>query len=83
MIYRLYSIRDLKGDWWTPRFAMNDDAARRDLSMAVNETGNLISFAPNDFELYFVGTFNTCTGFVSPVDLPEFICRADDLIGVK
>lgn len=82
MVNPVYSIRDSKGDFWAPRVFQNEPSAVRDLAMVANETGNVISFAPRDFELYYVGDFDSETGKLIPCEVLKFVVSAADLVGV-
>lgn len=82
MDYPVFSLRDLKGEFFGPRTAMNESQCRRDFAMLVNSGEGPISFAPDDYELYYLGEFDGKSGIFSPVKVPEFICRGSDLVGV-
>lgn len=82
MKVKLYSIRDLKSEFWSPRVAYDDDSAIRDFSMQVSnpEPYNALNFAPSDFELYFIGDFDSRTGMLEPIGLPAFVARGDSCL---
>lgn len=82
MLQKLYSVRDLKSEFWSPRVAYDDDSAVRDFSMSVSNTDsvNILNFAPGDFELYYIGTFDTKIGVLNSVNIPQFICRGSDCV---
>lgn len=76
---RLYSIRDRKVGFMAPVIDTNDETARRNFSMAVINRDSLYMAFPDDYDLYFVGTFDSESGLVSPVD-PVFVCSARSCI---
>lgn len=80
MIYDVFSVRDSKTDFFPPQMHASVGDAKRSFAMTVNAPGNMVSFAPKDFDLYRVATFNSSTGEVSPVYPVEFICSACSLI---
>lgn len=82
MIYPIYCVRDLKGDFWSPRVEQNDASAERDFALLVNEPNTLISQFPQDFEFYKVGMFDSSSGIIKQLDLPLFIKRGTDVVGV-
>lgn len=83
MDHSVYSLRDLKGEFLGPRVSPNEQLCRRDFAMLVNSGDGPMSFAPEDFELYYLGEFDGKTGIFSPCKVPEFICRGSDLVGVN
>lgn len=83
MIYPVFSIKDIKGDFWSPRIEQNEASARRSFAHMVNEDHTLLGFAPDDFELYYIGDFDSNTGAMRPLAMPEFVVRGIELVGVK
>lgn len=84
MLYPMYSIKDLKAnDFAIPRADLNEACARRFFAMQVNAPDNFLNFAPSDFEMYYVGQFDSGLGVFIPCSMPEFICRGSDLVGAK
>ena len=81
MIYPLYSVRDLKGDFWSVHVEQNEAAAIRNFSMMINTGNSLMNYAPKDFELYHVGFFNSVSGLIEANSLPQLIVRGSDMIG--
>lgn len=80
MITQLFSIRDKKGDFWLPKASINRAAARRDFAMTIQTTESILHSFPGDFELYYVGDFDSEKGVFVPVKMPEFICCGDEVI---
>lgn len=81
----IYSILDrVTKTYSQPYYAINDDDARRALSIAVNssDSGNLFMH-PDDFSLYRIGVFDDDQNNPEIItsELPiSFICHASSLI---
>lgn len=75
----LYSIKDLKTQkFFPPFFASNRDEACRLMREQVNYKSSLISSFPEDYELYFLGSFEDFTGEID-TENPQFICGLNSL----
>ena len=83
MRYPIYSVRDLKGDFYSPQIQQNEPSAKRWFAQLVNTEQTMINFAPNDFELYMIGVFDATKGVIEPLDIPEFVVRASELVGAN
>lgn len=70
----LYAIRDLKVGFLAPMVDDNEDTAIRNFEYACAHN-DIINFAPTDFELYHIGTFDTDSGVIDPCSIPTFICN--------
>ena len=56
----MYSIKDIRSnDFAIPRADINVDCAKRFFAMQVNTPDNFLNFAPGDFEMYYVGDFDS------------------------
>lgn len=73
MKYGIYSMRDKHTGFVSPTFDLNDQSAARNFSMALTTSGGVLGFAPSDFDLYLLGTFDTDSGVITPVSLPELV----------
>lgn len=80
MIYDIFSVRDSKSDFFPPQMHVSDGDAKRSLAMTVNTPGNMVSFAPKDFDLFRVAKFDSSSGEITPVFPVEFICSASSLV---
>lgn len=80
MLYDIYSVRDSKTDFFPPQMHASEGDAKRSLAMTVNTPGNMVSFAPKDFDLFRVGSFDSSSGQISPVFPVEFVCSASSLV---
>ena len=81
MTYPIYSVRDLKGDFYAPRIEQNDESAIRWFSMTVNTPETLTYFAPSDFQLFRIGSFDSESGLISPLNLPVLLISGNDVFG--
>lgn len=74
MILNVYSMRDKYTGFLSPTFEVNDQVAIRAFSYALfNTPGSVLGFAPTDFDLYHLGTFDTDSGFFSSLGVPSLV----------
>lgn len=74
--FNMYAIRDVKTAFMQPFIAINHQSAMRGFHMdLVNAKGSnsMMGFAPEDFDLYYIGTFDNDSGVVSPLTVPELV----------
>lgn len=83
MIYGVFAIRDKKTCFMSPIVDMSDQSAIRNFSRAVNGEGNLMDFAPDDFDLYQIGTYDDQSGRLEPFETIQFIINGASLVGVR
>lgn len=79
---KLFAIFDKKAmTYGNPFPAPTEIHAMRDFSMAVNrkQDGNMYNYAPEDFALYAIGTYNDSTGHIES-NTPALIAEASALI---
>lgn len=74
MIKSLYAIRDCKSGFLSPMIDDTDDSALRNFEYAC-KNNNIMNFAPQDFELYKIGSYDTDSGILSPIEPTEFIAN--------
>lgn len=82
MIYPMYCIRDVKTSFFPPQPAQSDEDAKRNFAMMVNNPSGVMGFSPKDFDLYFVGTFDTEKGVLTPVTPIEFVVSGSAMVQV-
>ena len=75
----LYCIKDAKIGFMSPVVEQNDAAALRNFSQAVNETGSLMHYCPNDFALFKVSDFDTDAGILA-IPSPILIADASEVL---
>jgi len=77
MILRMYSIRDQKAESFnTPFFQSTHGEAERAFRTAVNDGKTQLNQYPDDFDLYYIGEYDTNTGKTKPCDTPQHILKA-------
>lgn len=81
MIYPVFSVRDLKGDFYSPRIDQNEPSAVRWFSQMVNTPDTVVNFSPRDFQFFRIGDFDSETGRLIPLDLPQLVISAIDVFG--
>lgn len=81
MNYNVYSIRDNKTGFMAPQLDKNHQSAIRNfkLGLATAHGESIMGFAPEDFDLYFVGSFDTDNGKLSPAEVPVLIASGGSL----
>lgn len=66
MVKNLYCIKDVKAGFDNSPFSrMNDELAKRDFYIALNQPGSLLQLAPSDFELWKIGTIDCDSGIIN------------------
>lgn len=81
MTYNVYAMRDLKTGFLKPELDINHQAAIRNfkLGLATAHGESILGFAPEDFDLYYIGTFDTDSGIISPLTVPELVSSGGSL----
>lgn len=75
-LVKLYSIRDAKGDQFSPPFPANTHGeAEREFKTNVNNPQSRINPYPEDYDLYYLGEYDTVTGKLDPIDSPQHIIK--------
>lgn len=82
MILNIYTIKDKKSHFGNPFCDLNDNTAMRAFALQAALPESVIGFAPDDYDLYCVGTFNSDNAEVKVSRLPEFVCSAADVLNV-
>lgn len=67
MKYPITSIRDSKIGFYPVQCEESVESAKRNFSMAINNSNGLLGFAPGDFTLFHVADFDTEKGAIEPV----------------
>lgn len=77
MELKMFSIRDSKGEVFNqPFFQKTHGEAERNFSQLVNDSKSTVSQFPEDFDLYFIGTYDDQIGLVKPLATPQHILKA-------
>lgn len=81
MIQRMYAIRDIKGERYNPPFAQNTHAeAERNFMKLVQDPKTDVNQFPQDFDLWYLGTYNSNTGIIDAKTAPEKIADATQFV---
>lgn len=79
MKYELYVIYDrIAGVYSNPRVQHNREDAIRAFKYLVISNENA---EPTDYELYYIGTFDSKSGAVIANDNLDFVCKGGDVVG--
>lgn len=70
MKFNVYSIRDSKTGFLSPTFEINDVVAMRNFEHAVVNSDSVLFTHARDFDLFKIGTFDSDTGRLMPLELP-------------
>lgn len=77
MVLKVYSIRDSKGEkYFPPFYKTTHGEAERDFTTAARDAKSTISLYPEDFDLYYLGTYDDESGKLSPLDAPQHMSKA-------
>lgn len=80
MELKIFSIRDQKAEVFnTPFFQKSHGEAERNFTTLVNDEKSTPSQFPDDFDLYFLGTYNDQSGLVKSLDTPQHVVKAVSL----
>ena len=79
MKYPVFSIRDNKVGFMVPNCDQSRQSAIRNFSYAINNEG-VMNYAPKDFDLYYVGEFDSDNGKIMSV-LPELVVSGENVYG--
>lgn len=81
MQLKMYSVRDAKAEIYNaPFYKRSHGEAERDFKNAITDDKNPNAKYPEDFDLYFLGDYDDQTGLVKPLNTPQHIAKAIDLI---
>lgn len=78
----LFCVRDVKlGEFNSPMVFPSRGIAQRSFQDEVNRDApdNAVYRYPSDFSLYYVGEFDSTSGVLIPVEVPELVAQAADL----
>lgn len=80
MELKIYSIRDSKGELYNqPFYQKTHGEAERTFRELTNDEKSMVSKYPDDFDLYFLGSFNDANGTFEVLDTPQHIVKAISL----
>lgn len=77
MELKAFSIRDQKSEVFnTPFFQKTHGEAERSFRELVTDQKSMVHKYPEDYDLYFIGTYNDQTGLIKPLDTPQHMLKA-------
>jgi len=77
MQLKIYSIRDAKaGIFHNPWMKNTHGEAERDFTELTKDEKSMVSKYPEDFDLYFLGSYDNVTGKLEPLDTPQHVSKA-------
>lgn len=81
MNHEIYSVRDVKADAHNrPFFVPNRAVALRALTDSILNADNDLAKHPEDYQLYYLGTYDDSTGTINAVPA-EHVLNLIDLLG--
>lgn len=77
MEMKIYAIRDAKAEAFQPPWYKNTHGeAERDFRTAVNDDKSFLNKYPEDYDLYYLGTYDTNEGKFQTLDTPQHMIKA-------
>jgi len=77
MLLKSFSIRDAKGEIFnTPFFQKTHGEAERSFKQIANDTNSMVYKFPEDYDLYYLGTYDDQTGVFKSLDTPQHLMKA-------
>jgi len=77
MEMKAYSIRDAKAEIFNPPFYKKTHGeAERDFTTLCRDEKSQVSKYPEDYDLYWVGSFDDASGKFEALDTPQHIIKA-------
>lgn len=81
MELKMYSFQDQKaGIFYPPIFKATYAEAERDFSNIINHKGSIMNTNPEDYHMYYLGTYDNNTGSLAPIKPPQHMLAAIQLI---
>lgn len=80
MNQKMYSIRDSKAEVFNqPFFCHTHGEAERNFTQLAKDEKSFISQYPTDYDLYYIGDYDTVSGKIKALDTPQHIQKAATL----
>lgn len=80
MEHKMFTIRDTKGEiFHKPFFNNSHGEAERNFRELTKDEKSMISKYPEDYDLYFLGTYDDSTGKMTSLETPQHIVKAVNL----
>lgn len=82
MIQKLFAIRDQKSETYNIAFIVNTHGeAEREFVTLINTPNAKANKFPEDFDLYYIASYDLNTGKLNPESSPQHVVKGVDLIG--
>lgn len=78
MIYDLYCVKDNLVSFWPPQCEQNEQTALRNFRRMLSEGSGMPNFAPADFDLYKVGSFDSEKGVVEKLPFLQLVATGSN-----
>lgn len=76
MELKVFSIRDSKAEIYNqPFFNKSHGEAERNFQMLIADEKSMVSKYPEDFDLYFIGTYDDESGKLDPLPTPQHVVK--------
>lgn len=80
MQLQVFSIRDSKGEIYNqPFYAKTHGEAERNFTQLVRDAQSMPSKFPEDFDLYYLGSYDDQKGTFESLDTPRHVMKAVDV----
>lgn len=79
MTANIYAVKDNLNGFITLTLDDNDQTATRNFACAVLNDATIIGFAPCDFDLYYLGTFDSESGCITQDKMPRLVARGANI----
>lgn len=84
MQLKIYSIRDSKGEVFNnPFLKLTHGEAERDFTQVVRDPKTTINAFPEDYDLWYLGTFDNVTGRFETLETPQHVTKAINVMSRK
>lgn len=76
----MFSIKDSAAEIYHPPFYKGTHGeAERDFQELVNDSKSQLHKFPQHFDLFYLGSYDSGTGKIQPLDTPEHVIKAIDV----
>jgi len=81
MQLKMFSIRDSKGEVYnTPFFKKTHGEAERDFTALCKDSKSMPAQFPDDFDLWYLGTYDDQKGTVDSLATPQHVVKAVEVL---
>lgn len=80
MKYGVYAIKDNLSEFMAPTIDFNDNTAKRNFALILQNSDGVLHANPGDYDLYKIAEYDASTGALSPLAFLEFVAHGKDMI---